>query len=165
VRSKPSSLSLPAPFGSQERSVLATVDEFGRAPILGRDSTRNGRPRHIQPPPGPFPCETRSLADLTEARLNRSKEETDMRQIIGAAAFMATALTAAPATAHDYPYCLQGRDWGYPGNCQFTYLWQCEATASGTFSYCGTNPRFAYGWQPRFAYGRQPQRRRAYQGW
>ncbi len=70
-----------------------------------------------------------------------------MRRIIGAAAFMAIALTAAPATAQDYPYCLQGRDWGYPGNCQFTYLWQCEATASGTFSYCGTNPRFAYGWQ------------------
>jgi hypothetical protein len=88
-----------------------------------------------------------------------------MRRIIGAAAFMVIALTAAPATAHDYPYCLQGRDSGYPGNCQFTYLAQCEATASGTFSYCGTNPRFAYGWQPRFANGSQPHRRRAYQEW
>ena len=42
----------------------------------------------------------------------------EMRQIIGAAAFMAIALTAAPAAAQDYPYCLQGRQWGYPGNCE-----------------------------------------------
>jgi hypothetical protein len=80
-----------------------------------------------------------------------------MRQIIGTAAFMAIALTAAPATAQDFPYCLQGRDYGYPGLCHFTSYRQCLATASGTFSYCGTNPRFAY--------GRQPQRRRSYQGW
>jgi len=80
-----------------------------------------------------------------------------MRQIIGAAAFAAMVLAAAPAAARDYPYCLQGRDWGYPGLCQFMSYGQCEVTASGTFSYCGINPRFAY--------GAPPPRRRYYQGW
>jgi hypothetical protein len=77
--------------------------------------------------------------------------------MLGAAAFVAVALTAAPATAQDYPYCLQGRQWGYPGKCDFTSYEQCQATASGTDSYCGINPRFAF--------GSQPQRRRAYNGW
>jgi Protein of unknown function (DUF3551) len=44
----------------------------------------------------------------------------------------------------DYPYCLQGRDYGLPGLCRFSSYEQCEATASGTFSYCGINPRFAF---------------------
>ncbi len=44
----------------------------------------------------------------------------------------------------DYPYCLQGRDYGLPGLCQFRSYSECEATASGTFSYCGINPRFAF---------------------
>jgi hypothetical protein len=47
------------------------------------------------------------------------------------------------AVAQDYPWCLQGRDWGYPGLCHFSSYEQCMATASGTFSYCGINPRFA----------------------
>ena len=54
---------------------------------------------------------------------------------------------ATPAAARDYPYCLQGREWGYPGNCQFTSYQQCQATASGTMSYCGVNPRAAFGAQ------------------
>lgn len=37
-------------------------------------------------------------------------------------------------------YCLQGRTWGYPGNCQFSTYDQCMATASGTYAYCGMNP-------------------------
>jgi hypothetical protein len=41
-------------------------------------------------------------------------------------------------------YCLQGRSWGYPGNCQFSTYRQCMATASGTFSTCGINPAYAY---------------------
>ena len=86
--------------------------------------------------------------------LKASKKEMEMRQIIGAAAFMAIAVTAAPAAAQDYPYCLQGRQWGYPGNCQFTSYSQCQATASGTNAGCGLNPLFAYGWQP------QPRRHR-----
>ncbi len=48
------------------------------------------------------------------------------------------------AAAQDYPYCLQGRHWGYPGNCQFTSYAQCMATASGTDAYCGINPRVAF---------------------
>jgi hypothetical protein len=46
-------------------------------------------------------------------------------------------------------YCLQGRQWGYPGNCQFSTYQQCLATASGTDAYCGINPRRAYGAQRR----------------
>ncbi|MCK1716465.1 DUF3551 domain-containing protein [Bradyrhizobium sp. 141] len=34
-------------------------------------------------------------------------------------------------------HCLQGRIWGYPGNCQFSSFSQCMATASGTDAYCG----------------------------
>jgi hypothetical protein len=41
-------------------------------------------------------------------------------------------------------WCLQGQDWGYPGNCQFATYQQCMATASGTLSSCGINPAYAY---------------------
>lgn len=41
-------------------------------------------------------------------------------------------------------YCLQGRTWGYPGNCQFSSYSQCMATASGTYAYCGINPMRAF---------------------
>lgn len=47
-------------------------------------------------------------------------------------------------------FCLQGRIWGYPGNCQFANYEQCMATASGTDAYCGINPVWAFrGWQGR----------------
>ena len=77
-----------------------------------------------------------------------------MRKIMETAAIVAMVFTALPASAQpndpcDYPYCLQGKDYGLPGLCQFTSYEQCEATAYGTFSYCGTNPRFAHGWRPR----------------
>jgi hypothetical protein len=77
-----------------------------------------------------------------------------MRKSIGAAALVALLFTALSASAqpndpYDYPYCLQGKDYGYPGSCQFISYPQCQASAYGTFSYCGTNPRFAYGWQQR----------------
>jgi hypothetical protein len=84
-----------------------------------------------------------------------------MRKIIGAVAFVAMVFTALPASAqndpYDYPYCLQGKEYGLPGLCHFTSYLQCQASASATFSYCGINPRFAYFWQPR---GRRP-----YQVW
>jgi len=57
-------------------------------------------------------------------------------------------------------FCLQGRQWGYPGNCQFSSYGQCMASASGTDSYCGLNPQRAYARQPREGY-----RDRYYQGY
>ena len=41
-------------------------------------------------------------------------------------------------------YCLQGRHWGFPGNCQFATRAQCMAAASGTNAFCGVNPRHAF---------------------
>jgi hypothetical protein len=49
-------------------------------------------------------------------------------------------------------YCLQGRIWGYPGNCQFSSYAQCMATASGTDAYCGINPQYAFALQRRGDY-------------
>ena len=52
-------------------------------------------------------------------------------------------------------YCLQGRQWGYPGNCRFSSYAQCQATASGTDAYCGINPHSAFARQRRG--GNRPQ--------
>jgi hypothetical protein len=48
----------------------------------------------------------------------------------------------------DSSYCLQGRDYGIPGLCEFRSYAECEATASGTFGYCGANPRLTFA-QPK----------------
>jgi Protein of unknown function (DUF3551) len=51
-------------------------------------------------------------------------------------------------------YCLQGRIWGYPGNCQFSNYQQCMVTASGTDAYCGPNPQYSFaGPQRGYGYG------------
>jgi hypothetical protein len=71
-----------------------------------------------------------------------------MRYLLFAGVVLAVVAPISPAAAQrDYPWCLQGRQWGYPGNCQFSSFQQCQATASGTLSSCGINPRFAYGRQ------------------
>jgi len=60
-----------------------------------------------------------------------------------------------PAAAQDRiqdRFCLQGRQWGYPGNCQFSSYAQCLATASGTDAYCGINPQYAFAPQRRGPY-------------
>jgi hypothetical protein len=77
-----------------------------------------------------------------------------MCKSIAAAAFVAIIFTAPPASAqpndpYDYPYCLQGKEYGLPGLCQFSSYEQCQATARATTSYCGLNPRFAYSLQQR----------------
>ncbi|WP_448033077.1 DUF3551 domain-containing protein [Bradyrhizobium liaoningense] len=60
-----------------------------------------------------------------------------------ALAIMGSFASSTAAVAQDR-YCLQGRIWGYPGNCQFASYAQCMASASGTNAYCGINPRYAY---------------------
>jgi hypothetical protein len=49
-------------------------------------------------------------------------------------------ISAAPAEAIQDRYCLQGRKWGYPSNCQFSSYGQCMATASGTTPIAGSIP-------------------------
>jgi hypothetical protein len=61
-------------------------------------------------------------------------------------------ISPAPAETGPNSYCLQGRIWGYPGNCQFSSYAQCMATASGTDAYCGINPHYAFARQRRGAY-------------
>lgn len=62
-------------------------------------------------------------------------------------------ISPAPAReAIQDTYCLQGRQWGYPGNCLFSSYEQCMATASGTDAYCGINPRAAFAQQRRGGY-------------
>lgn len=69
--------------------------------------------------------------------------------LVFAASVVTLLSMAGPALAQDYQYCLQGRQWGYPGNCAFSTYSQCQAAASGTESGCGINPRFAYAPQRR----------------
>ena len=65
------------------------------------------------------------------------------------AATVATVAGNSPAAAYDYPYCLQGRGIGIPGECAYATYEQCMASASGRNLYCGINPRAAYGKQQR----------------
>jgi hypothetical protein len=61
------------------------------------------------------------------------------------AAGTASVVGAAPAVAYDYPYCLQGRGVGIPGDCSYQTYEQCLASASGRALYCNINPRVAFG--------------------
>jgi hypothetical protein len=83
--------------------------------------------------------------------INQHKEPLMRRhvtQAILAAVFaLAAAGSLSPAAAQPRiqdQFCLQGRIWGYPGNCQFSSYRQCMASASGTDAYCGINPRYAF---------------------
>jgi len=50
---------------------------------------------------------------------------------------------AAPAAAGEFPYCIKGCDFGAgAGDCSFSSLAQCQATASGRDASCAANPYF-----------------------
>jgi hypothetical protein len=59
----------------------------------------------------------------------------------------ATMAGSSPAAAFDYPYCLQGKQTGIPGDCAYANYAECMASASGRDAYCAINPRVAYGRQ------------------
>lgn len=60
------------------------------------------------------------------------------------AAGAATMASPTPAAAYDYPYCVQGRGIGIPGDCSYQTYAQCMASASGRGLYCNINPRVAF---------------------
>lgn len=59
---------------------------------------------------------------------------------------------AGPALASGYPWCAQGPELGYPGQCYYRTLRQCQASVSGRFLACGVNPYAAYGRSPRYSH-------------
>jgi Protein of unknown function (DUF3551) len=63
----------------------------------------------------------------------------------------------APASAYDYPYCLQDEGFNIPGDCSYQTYAQCRASASGRYATCAMNPRAAYARTP---YGRTLRDRR-----
>ena len=71
-----------------------------------------------------------------------------------AAAGAATMAGSGPAAAYDYPWCVQGRGVGIPGDCSYQTYGQCMASASGRNLYCNINPRVAFGRQRRGRYYR-----------
>jgi hypothetical protein len=62
--------------------------------------------------------------------------------LVGAA--IASAASTAPAAAYEYPWCVQGRGVGYPGECSYQSFRQCQASASGRNVSCGINPVVAF---------------------
>ena len=50
---------------------------------------------------------------------------------------------AMPAAAREFPYCIKGCDFSAgAGDCSFSSLAQCQATASGRDASCAANPYF-----------------------
>jgi hypothetical protein len=59
------------------------------------------------------------------------------------AAGAVSAAVAVPAAASEFPYCIRGCDFGAgAGDCSFSSLAQCQATASGRDASCAANPYF-----------------------
>ena len=59
------------------------------------------------------------------------------------AASAVSAALAMPAAAREFPYCIKGCDFGAgAGDCSFSSLAQCQATASGRDASCAANPYF-----------------------
>jgi hypothetical protein len=74
---------------------------------------------------------------------------TMLALLVLSAAGAATLAGSGPAAAFDYPYCLQGRGFGIPGECSYQSYAQCAASASGREAYCNINPRVAFSQQRR----------------
>jgi hypothetical protein len=77
-----------------------------------------------------------------------------------AAAGAATIAGSGPAAAVDYPYCIQGGGWGYPGECGYRSYAECSAALSGRYGSCNINPRAAFAREtPERPYREYPRRR------
>jgi len=61
------------------------------------------------------------------------------------ATVLAGFVNVTPAASRDYPWCAQGGEYDYPGDCTYSTYEQCQASVSGRLLYCGPNPLVAYG--------------------
>ena len=79
---------------------------------------------------------------------------------IAAGTLASIGMTASPALARDYPFCIKGPDYDSAiGDSSFDTYRQCLATASGRRAYCDANPFFAYMEKlPRISYPTKPRR-------
>jgi len=111
-----------------------------------------------QAPRSPSRIASRAPSDdrneAVTARLVRAdmawKLETTLRKLLISMAIIVASSAfagASPAEAQEYRWCLQGRQTGYPGDCNYQTRAQCLASASGRNAGCGINPRAAYGRQ------------------
>ena len=67
---------------------------------------------------------------------------TAWQSLVAAGAVSAAAI-AMPAAAREFPYCIKGCDFGAgAGDCSFSSLAQCQASASGRDATCAANPYF-----------------------
>jgi hypothetical protein len=62
------------------------------------------------------------------------------------------AAVSSPAAASEFAYCMQGKDAGFPGDCQYRSYAECKASASGRGEDCAINPRYAYSRQQNRAW-------------
>jgi hypothetical protein len=92
----------------------------------------------------------RDLLIVSAARRAARKGDLIMRKMqLAVLALGATVVagfgSVSPAAARDYPWCAQGGELDYPGECAYQTYEQCLASVSGRLLYCGPNPRTAYG--------------------
>lgn len=85
--------------------------------------------------------------------------KTQLALLTLAATMLAGSVTITPAAAREYPWCAQGGEYDYPGECSYSSYEQCQASVSGRLLYCDRNPRFAYS-QVQPAQPRLPRRTR-----
>lgn len=78
--------------------------------------------------------------------------KTQLALLTLGATVLAGFATVTPAAARDYPWCAQGGELDYPGECAYSTYEQCQASVSGRLLYCGPNPMVAYG-----QYGQEPR--------
>jgi hypothetical protein len=67
---------------------------------------------------------------------------------------------SAPAVAYDYPWCVMGGELGAAGDCSYSTLDQCRASAYGRWNlYCAENKRVLFARERAAQQGVQPSRR------
>jgi hypothetical protein len=91
----------------------------------------------------------RNAAGLVKAGGDKVMRKATLALLALTAVGAGTMAGSAPAAAYDYPWCIQGRGWGIPGDCSYPSYAACMASASGRSVYCNINPRMAFGRQRR----------------